>query len=99
MNAVTARRAGCAAAGMLVLAAGGCGTAGQRAAAPPPAVAASLSLATAVQAQGAAWATVVAGGPAASHDNFWQLLVQPAPGRPWRLVTPPGVASNGGLIT
>lgn len=100
MNVGIARRTGCAAAIIvaLMLAAAGCGTAGQHAAARPPALAASLSLATSMQAQGATWATVVAGGPAASHDNFWQLLVQPSPGRPWRLVTPPGVASNGGFV-
>jgi hypothetical protein len=100
MNAGIARRAGSAAVILiaLVLAAVGCSTAGHRAAARPPAPAASLPLATSMQAQGPTWATVVAGGPAASHDSFWQLLVQPAPGRPWQLVTPPGVASNGGLV-
>ena len=38
------------------------------------------------------------GGPAASHNNFWQLFVRPAATGTWRLVTPPGVASNGGLV-
>ena len=38
------------------------------------------------------------GGPAASHDNFWQLFVRPAGTSKWHLVTPPGVASNGGLV-
>jgi hypothetical protein len=40
----------------------------------------------------------VLGGPAAQHDNFWQLFVRPAPAGRWRLATPPGVASNGGLV-
>jgi hypothetical protein len=40
---------------------------------------------------------MVMGGPAAQHNNFWQLLARPT-GAPWRLVTPPGVASNGGLV-
>ena len=38
------------------------------------------------------------GGPAASHNNFWQLFVRPAGTTTWRLATPPGVASNGGLV-
>ena len=38
------------------------------------------------------------GGSAASHNNFWQLFVRPAGATTWRLATPPGVASNGGLI-
>jgi hypothetical protein len=38
------------------------------------------------------------GGSAASHSNFWQLFTRPTATTPWRLVTPPGVASNGGLV-
>jgi hypothetical protein len=38
------------------------------------------------------------GGSAASHNNFWQLFVRPAGTSRWRLATPPGVASNGGLV-
>ena len=38
------------------------------------------------------------GGSAAEHNNFWQLFVRPAATGKWRLATPPGVASNGGLV-
>ena len=38
------------------------------------------------------------GGSAADHNNFWQLFVRPAGTGSWRLVTPPGVATNGGLV-
>ena len=38
------------------------------------------------------------GGPAAEHNDFWQLFVRPAATGRWRLATPPGVASNGGLV-
>jgi hypothetical protein len=38
------------------------------------------------------------GGPAARHNNFWQLFARPAGSALWRLATPPGVASNGGLV-
>ena len=38
------------------------------------------------------------GGSAAQYNNFWQLFVRPAGTAGWRLVTPPGMASNGGLL-
>ena len=50
-----------------------------------------------VTAQGT-WATAVMGGSAASRNNFWQLFVRPAGASRWSLVTPPGVADNGGLV-
>lgn len=47
---------------------------------------------------GAGWAVVQMGGPAARHDNFWELFVRPAGSTDWKLATPAGVASNGGLV-
>jgi hypothetical protein len=44
------------------------------------------------------WAVTVMGGSAASENNFWQLFVRPAGASRWSLVTPPGVADNGGLV-
>ena len=38
------------------------------------------------------------GGSAASKKNFWQLFVRPAGASRWSLVTPEGVADNGGLV-
>jgi hypothetical protein len=38
------------------------------------------------------------GGSVSSHNNFWQLFARPAGSITWRLVTPPGVADNGGLV-
>jgi hypothetical protein len=39
------------------------------------------------------------GGAAAQHNNFWELFTRPAgQGASWKLATPPGVASNGGLV-
>jgi hypothetical protein len=77
--------------------AAGCGSAAGQSAAPaspatPPSLATSLATATGT------WAVTVMGGSAASHDNFWQLFVRPAGASTWRLATPPGVASNGGLV-
>ncbi|MGH3228950.1 MAG: hypothetical protein ACRDOA_10270, partial [Streptosporangiaceae bacterium] len=68
-----------------------------------PGPAASLRVQTAplstslVTAQGT-WAVTVMGGSAADEDNFWQLFVRPAGATRWSLVTPEGVADNGGLV-
>jgi hypothetical protein len=76
--------------------AAGCGstarTVGPARSARPPSLATSLATATGT------WAVAVMGGSAASHNNFWQLFVRPAGTSIWRLATPPGVASNGGLV-
>jgi hypothetical protein len=50
-----------------------------------------------VTAQGT-WAVAVMGGSAASENNFWQLFIRPAKATQWTLVTPEGVADNGGLV-
>jgi hypothetical protein len=50
-----------------------------------------------VTAQGT-WAVTVMGGSAADENNFWQLFVRPAGAARWSLVTPQGVADNGGLV-
>ena len=57
------------------------------------------SLATSVSsASGTSWAIVQMGGSAATFDNFWELFVRPAGAASWKLATPAGVASNGGLV-
>ena len=75
----------------------GCGSASRQPAATavparPP------SLATALVTTTGTWAVAVMGGSAAGHNNFWQLFVRPTATGKWRLATPPGVASNGGLV-
>jgi hypothetical protein len=77
--------------------AAGCGSAAGQAGAParpapPPSLSTSLVTTTGT------WAVAVMGGPAAEHNNFWELFVRPAATGKWRLATPPGVASNGGLV-
>jgi hypothetical protein len=57
-----------------------------------------LSLATSVATTSRDWATLVLGDLSDRANAFWQLLARPATGGNWRLVTPPGVASNGGLV-
>jgi hypothetical protein len=77
--------------------AAGCGSAAGQATTParptaPPSLATSLATTTGT------WAVAVMGGSAASHNNFWQLFVRPSGTSTWQLATPPGVASNGGLV-
>jgi hypothetical protein len=97
-------RAAATALGIALLATA-CGQASRQAARPPAGnPAAKLSLATSVATTSRNWAVLVVGNSADSTNDFWQLLTRPArPTRPatggtWRLVTPPGVASNGGLV-
>jgi hypothetical protein len=40
------------------------------------------------------WAVV----PMAANPAFWEVFVRPANSSTWQLVTPPGVASNGGIV-
>ena len=77
--------------------AAGCGSAARQSSGPsgpvqPPSLSTSLVTTTGT------WAVAVMGGSAAEHNNFWQLFVRPAAAGKWRLATPPGVASNGGLV-
>jgi len=93
-----ARRGGAAVA-ITVLAgcAAGCGQAASTQAAPnTPVVAPSLNTSLATTA--GAWATVVMGGSASSDNAFSQLFTRPAGSTAWKLVTPPGVATNGGFV-
>ena len=91
------RRTGLACLLALTVLSAGCGSAAGQASSPaspaPP-----LSLTTSLDTATGTWAVAVLGGSAASHNNFWQLFVRPAGTSKWRLVTPPGVASNGGLV-
>jgi hypothetical protein len=77
--------------------AAGCGSAARQPGAPPV-PAPPPSLATSLVTPTGTWAVAVMGGSAAEHDNFWQLFVRPTATGKWRLATPPGVASNGGLV-
>jgi hypothetical protein len=74
----------------------GSGTSSSGGAATGPAVTPSLT--TSASTAAATWGILVMGGSAASEDNFWQLFTRPAGSATWTLVTPPGVADNGGLV-
>ena len=61
--------------------------------------AATAPLATSMTtADGATWAILAMGGAAADENQFWELFTRPAGNGQWELVTPPGVADNGGLV-
>ena len=78
----------------------GCGGAASSGPGPAPEAtpAGAPFLATSLVTAAGTWATAVMGGSAAAHNNFWQLFARPAGSTEWKLVTPPGVADNGGLV-
>jgi hypothetical protein len=84
--------------------AAGCGSASSRASGSlngptaPSAPTVTVPLSTSLVTAQGTWAIAVMGGSAASDNNFWQLFVRPAGASQWSLVTPPGVADNGGLV-
>jgi hypothetical protein len=80
--------------------ASGCGGAAQSAPGPAPEAppGGAPFLATSLVTGAGTWAVAVMGGSVATHNDFWQLFVRPAGSAAWKLVTPPGVASNGGLV-
>lgn len=81
------------------LLAAGCGSPAP--ASPGAAAQASLPappLDTAVVTAAGTWAVTEMGGSAAQYNNFWQLFIRPAGSTRWKVVTPPGTASNGGLV-
>jgi hypothetical protein len=82
----------------VALLAAGCGSTKVQISAQSNDPARPLSLGTSVGTTAGTWAVTLVGGSAAQYNNFWQLVVRPAASTQWRLVTPPGVASNGGLV-
>ena len=60
--------------------------------ASPPAAASPL--ATSLSTARDSWAIV----PMSADPVFWEVFVRPAKSATWQLVTPPGVADNGGLV-
>jgi len=59
-----------------------------------PEVGANSPLATSLATVSDSWAVV----PISANPAFWQVFVRPASSATWQLVTPPGVADNGGLV-
>jgi hypothetical protein len=83
--------------GGMVLLAAGCGS--QVTPVTTPALRVQTApLSTSLVTPQGTWAVTVMGGSAADENNFWQLFVRPAGATRWSLVTPQGVADNGGLV-
>jgi hypothetical protein len=51
-------------------------------------------MATSIAADGATWAVV----PMSADPVFWEVFARAGNSGTWKLVTPPGVADNGGLV-
>jgi hypothetical protein len=89
------------AAGILLIGAAlaGCGSAPAAGPSVPAVPAAAPPLQTSfADGTGTSWAVVEMGGSAAQEENFWEMFARPAGAAAWRLVTPAGVADNGGLV-
>ncbi len=69
---------------------------------PTPSAAVALStsapLSTTMSTATGTWAVLPMGDLGQVANTFWQLFYRPAGGARWSLVTPPGVADNGGLV-
>jgi len=89
-GAVTAAAAAIALTAALAACGSSSSAAAHSAAASDPAV----SLATSLSTSQDSWAIV----PMSANPAFWQVFVRPAKSATWKLVTPPGVADNGGLV-
>lgn len=63
-----------------------------------PAGTLTMPLSTSLVTGQGTWAVAVMGGATGGDNAFWQLFVRPAGASRWSLVTPPGVADNGGLV-
>ena len=88
---------GCAGLGCASLLAG-CGTQPSKVAVTTAPAVVTAPLSTSLVTTQGTWAIAVMGGSATSENNFWQLFVRPADASTWSLVTPAGVADNGGLV-
>jgi hypothetical protein len=88
-----------AAAGAALAVAGAVAACGSPASSSGPAAApaksvAAVSMATSLATAQETWAIV----PLVANPTFWQLLSRSASSATWNLVTPPGVAINGGMV-
>jgi hypothetical protein len=58
----------------------------------------TAALSTSLMTPGGTWAVVPMGHRDVVFNTFWQLFFRPVGGSSWALVTPRGVADNGGLV-
>ncbi len=88
------------AAGVALAAAGAVAACGSSASSPASAPGAgggapgAVSMATSIATAADSWAVL----PMSAGPAFWQVLARAGNSGTWKLVTPPGVADNGGLV-
>lgn len=73
--------------------------AGRESPADRPGAPAVAPLDSSLAGAGATWADLAMGRLGQLTDRFWELFVLRSPSGRWSLVTPPGVADNGGLVS
>jgi len=93
-RATMAGLAGC----LLVLAACGQGGSGAKTQASLQIVPVVAPLDTTLVTPAGSWAVIAMGDLSERTNTFWQLFFRAPGGSHWSLVTPPGVADNGGLV-
>jgi hypothetical protein len=98
MSARARSSAVCTVLAVLCLLAAACGSKPGPSASPPAPPASPPLTTSYAGADGASWTVVQMGASSAQEDNFWQVFVRPTATASWRLVTPLGVADNGGLV-
>ncbi len=96
-KAVRRRAAGAAALVACVMLASAPGARAASVAQPDAAGARAAGLEQTWETPQGTWAVIAMGRLESRLNTFWQLLFRPAGTTRWSLVTPPGVASNGGL--
>ena len=74
-----------------------CSSPGSTDGAPAPAPPA-IPLTSSVSSSSATWAALAMGNLHDPLNTFWQLVTLSGAGSRWAVTTPPGVASNGGLV-
>jgi hypothetical protein len=71
-----------------------CGSSASSSSGPATTTSATVSMATSTATSTESWAVL----PMASNPTFWQIFSRTGNSPDWKLVTPPGVAINGGIV-
>lgn len=75
-----------------------CSAPGPSGGVPPTALPPGIPLTSSVSSSSVTWATLAMGNLHDPLNTFWQLFTLSREASHWRVTTPPGVASNGGLV-
>jgi hypothetical protein len=75
-----------------------CNSPGSADGVPTPPATPGVPLTSSVSSPSATWAALAMGNLHDPLNTFWQLVTLSGDGSHWTVTTPPGVASNGGLV-